>query len=254
MKIAELLKIIKFNELYNVPFIPMDAGMLPEDKPAIYGKKDGIHYFRDDTCFGVSCSNNGMEKLKIIKSLMRDWFYTIPEGGAIYEYYISIAEILEGVDRYNRKNKNGFPEVLSKENLRKYVDLIVEYVKSNLDFTQVSDMLELKKRIAEDNNYSQYVFNVEILESKKEDQYRGCSKTCREYVFGNVKYFESLDRVSLKIYDDEIELWHRRAGRNISKTVDWRHLAKHTYDAHGASNDESKILRALYEWIGYYAD
>lgn len=147
--------------------------------------------------------------------------------------YLAAFELLNAINIFK-----GIKEEISIEQLSDYVNILNQHILNSLNFDEVFNMINLQNIIRNDKLYNQCRFHVKEIKCTKGSQFIGIEKETNNCQFGNIKYYEKLDDVSIDVYDDFIELEYKAKGRSYTKNLDTR--KRYTL--------EEKLKMALNTW------
>lgn len=232
MKIKEVIDIIGD---FNVPIIPIPAGRRQKGKLPIYATEKGVHFYKDDTIWGISTDNSDMSY--DIKMYLKRLDEKLEGNERELNKYLTVYELLSAIKSYKGENGN-----ISFEQLKVYVALLNRKIIESLDFSEVSGMNDLIDLVSKDSLYREQIFNVSVVNCYKAQPFRGSTKPLKNYHFGNIEYHEELDKVNITLYNDCVELHHE--AERISH--------KRNLDLEVEYTEEQKIFTALGCWRGYY--
>ncbi|MFQ8630462.1 MAG: hypothetical protein ACLSAJ_04040 [Intestinibacter bartlettii] len=100
----------------------------------------------------------------------------------------------------------------------------------------------LKSLVSEDKFYRELCFFVHEFKGSKRNIFILNDRGKNNYKFGNIKYYEKLNRVHMYIYNDYIKLGYETAGRS------WDDKLKSNLTL------EAKIIRVLDIWKSSYSN
>ena len=232
MKIKDMIEIIGIKD---IPLNMIKAGKLNKDKLSIWGDRNGINFYEDETIWSVSINENCKEEKYEIEQKIRQSKYNI--NNIELNKYVAIYEVLQAINEYNNVYND-----ISIEKLGNYTNKLNEHIMNNLDFKEISNMEILKSLVSEDKFYRELYFFFFLLKGDKKNIAILTDKEKSNYKFGNIKYYEELNRVNIYIYNDYIELVYEAVGRKWSD-----HLISNL-------TLEEKIIRALDIWKTYYSN
>lgn len=231
MKLTELLEITGLGQ--TAPFIVYEYGDGEKDTLTI--KKNGIYFWQEATIdsFGNFDSN---EHKSEISRFIESYVYANISQQPIYYAVCSVL--------YNIATIKGIAvEGYISSNLKVNVDRILQGIKANLDFAQVSKMGTLINKIAEDKLYQQLLFNVTERRFQKKMFGVYANQNPIKYSFGNIKYYEELKIVDITVYDDCVKLTYQFTGKSFERQFE---------SSREVFTLEEKILAALDNWRCQY--
>lgn len=233
----KIINVIDIMGDFNAPVIPMPAGRRPKGTLPIYATEKGVHFYEDDTIWGISLDDSEMSY--DMKMNLKRMDATLEDNERELNRYLAVYELL-----YAQKSHKGETGSISFEKLKDYVALLNKKILESLKFDEVSGMNYLIDLVSKDSLYREQIFNVSVAKCYRADRFRGSIKPSKSYHFGNIEYHEELDKVNITLYNDCIVLCHKAEGTFHECDLDLKH--KYT--------EEQKILTALYRWRGYYSD
>ena len=229
--------VISLMNISDVPFIPQMYGIDKKGVLPIYPTSQGVCYYQGESIWSIGIRDQCPNEIHDIKHWLCGNENKLNYDERELDKYVAVFVILNAVDRC--KGGNGR---IRFEDIKDYVEVLNNAIYEALDFQQISDMATLIEIIRSDTLYRQMLFNVYEVNSTKDREFTGYKKETKSYSFGNIKYHEKVDRVSIRTYDDYVALACEKEGISHTQKLDAR--ISHT--------SEGKILAALDCWRGYY--
>ena len=231
--------VISLMDITDVPFIPQMYGIRDKGVLPVYPTNRGVYYYKDESIWSIGIDEQSKDEIYEIKHKLCEFDNKLYSDERELDKYVAVSIILNAVDRCKVGNGR-----IRFEDIKEYVEIINNAIYESLDFQQISDMDTLKELIKSDTLYRQMLFNVYEVNSAKDREFTGYKKETKRYSFGNIKYHEELDKVSIRTYDDYVALACDKEGRRHTQTLDIRR----------SYTSEGKILSALYCWRCAYLD
>lgn len=231
--------VISLMNITDVLFIPQMYGINKTGVLPIYPTNQGVCYYKDESIWSIGIKERCKNEIYEIKHKLCEFDNKLYSDERELDKYVAVSIILNAVDLC--KGGNGR---IRFEDIKDYVEILNNAIYESLDFQQISDMDTLKEIIKSDTLYRQMLFNVNEVNSTKEREFTGYKKETKRYSFGNIKYHEELDKVSIRTYDDYVTLACEKEGRSHKQNLDIRR----------SYTSEGKILSALYCWRCDYLD
>lgn len=229
--------VISLMNISDVPFIPQMYGTDEEGVLPIYPTKRGVCYYQGESIWSIGIRDQCQKEIYDIKHWLCGNEYKLCYDERELDKYVAVFVILNAVDRCK-----GGDGGIRFEDIRYYVEILNNAINEALDLKQISDMDTLKGIIKSDTLYRQMLFNVYEVNSTKDREFTGYKKETKSYSFGNIKYHEKPDKVSIRTYDDYVTLVCEKEGRSHKQNLNIRR----------SYTSEGKILAALDCWRGYY--
>ena len=202
MKIKEMIDIIGIK---GIPFIEKQPGRSEKNQLTVYGDANGVNYWKDATIWFLSIDENCKERVDKIKYDIKDKIKNLDCDERRLNKCLAIYELLNAINKF--KHVNGKPkEEIYTGTISNYVDILDKYILENLDFEEINGMNNLQNMIKENKLYRQLYFFVDEVKSRKDEEHRGYKKEKSCYRFGNAKYYEELDKITILVYEDCVEL------------------------------------------------
>lgn len=225
--------VISLMNISDVPFIPQMYGIDEKGVLPIYPTKRGVCYYQGESIWSIGISDQCKDEIYEIKHKLLEFDYKLYANARELDRYVAVSVILNAVDRCK-----GGDGGICFEDIKYYVEILNNASNEALDLKQISDMDTLKKIIKSDKLYREMLFNVYEVNSTKDREFIGYKKETKSYSFGNIKYHEELDKVSIRTYDDYVALVCEKEGRSHKQNLDIRR----------SYTSEGKILAALDCW------
>lgn len=231
MTITEVISLINIKD---IPFIPQKPGNIKKEMLPIYSSLHGVCYYEGLSIQSVGSDENSKKETYQIKQKLTHFSAKLADDERELNKYVAIFEILNAINKYKCINNNVECDIV-----KDYVDILNTKILNSLDFNQIPKMEILKELITHDKLYSQMLFNVYEICSTAELEFSNHRIEKRSYSFGNIKYHEELDCVSIRAYDDSVM---------ISCMKEQRSPYTLKLDQHKEYTLEKKIISALDYW------
>lgn len=85
---------------------------------------------------------------------------------------------------------------------KSYINDFKEMIKESLDFTEIHEMEEIVEIIKTDNLLGKYYYMLNVYDSA----YNSHSVKREKFTFGNRKYFDNKEKMSIDIYTDRVDI------------------------------------------------
>ncbi len=240
MKLSEIITILELDK--DIPFYEHEYGLGCSYTNTV--DSDGVHFWKEESTSYCNLFNDEYSIDNIVQQNCK-----IDKGNRYYRLYYTVSSLLYAVGKWKEISELNFNiDKYIADNIKKYVSLIKNEIKSNLDFSEVKDMNQLIDIINCSELYQQMLFLVTVYDYSKYTKGYKNYKTKNTYSFGNKKYREDLDKVRISIYDDCVELVCDREGRGIP------YERKLSQNNRIELSVENKIIEAIDTWDCYYTN
>ena len=213
MTVLDLIEIMELNKENDI-FMPLSSGQ----------------YFVSHSNFEVSSKNiifyEGLtlpefyDSQKIIScdliKFIEDNVVSKYDDKREFFRYFSVFQLLIAIDQASGiDNCESYDKYL--DTAKQYVTKINQAIKENYQADAIQDMQDLKYILFSTHLYLELFFHVQVFDYNKR---RPCpNKKSKDFSFGNKRFYNELDKVSITIYNDYVELLHSIEGRSHEREL-----------------------------------